>query len=631
VETFKNSQLKKFLNSFDLDFKDYTTVHNWSLKEGFWSKLIQFLKLEVDGELEPELSEKSFFNHPWFPNLKLNFAENLLARGRSEGVALNFLHESGIQKKYTYNDLWQEIRRVQGLLKSIDFKTTDCLACFMPNIPETVFSMLGCTSLGGQFTSTSCDFGVSAVVDRFEQSNPRVLVMPTGYSYNGKYIDLRNTVLELKAKLSSVEKIILVDFLGKIGESERDDFRGGGIDFYDELEVPDDPIDFIKVPFSHPLYIMYSSGTTGRPKCIIHSTGGTLIQHLKELRLHADLKSDEKILYFTTCGWMMWNWLVSSLAVGSEVVLYEGSPGYPDLESFISLVDREEINLWGTSPKFLRALELSGYKNNYKLNSLRSILSTGAPLIAEQFDFIHDSIKKDVKIESISGGTDIISCFMLGNPMGVAKKGKIQGPGLGMDIDCFDSQGKAVRGELGELVCKSPFVSQPTGFLNDKDNQKYHKAYFERFENVWHHGDFISIDDELNIEVFGRSDSTLNPGGVRIGTGEIYRQTEKLDYLVDTICVGKKTQEGDVDVVLFVKSTTNINDSHVKEIKTIIRENTTYRHVPKFIYQVSDIPYTRSGKKMEVIVSRIINNNRDFDKTAVSNPECLEEYEKFFN
>jgi acetoacetyl-CoA synthetase len=631
-ESIEQSNLSDFIKFLGKDFTTYKQIHQWSLNKEFWASLIKYFKIDYSGSLTPINSKISFIDYPWFPNVKLNFAENLLKNGKSESTAINFIHESGKNKKFSYNDLWQETRRVQSFLVENNFKKGDVLGAYMPNIPETVFSMLGCTSLGGTFTSTSCDFGLQGVLDRFEQSCPKILIMPVSYSYNGKSIDMTELCYTLESKLTSVEKIILVDFLDSLSLSQREGLKKDGFVFYDELTLPDGPLDFQEVQFGDPLYIMYSSGTTGRPKCIVHSTGGTLTQHMKELKLHVDLKDDEKILFFTTCGWMMWNWLVSALAVGSEVILYEGSPAFPDLNAFMEIIDQQEVNVWGTSPKFLRALEVQSWnRKGLRFPKLRSILSTGAPLLSEQFDYIDGQIKEGVQVSSISGGTDIIACFMLGNPMTPVIRGRIQGPGLGMDIGCFDSNGNDQVNEVGELVCKNPFVSQPIGFLNDQKNEKFQNAYFRFFEGVWHHGDFIKIYDDQSIEVLGRSDATLNPGGVRIGTGEIYRQTEKLSFIVDSICVGKNNDSGDLDIALFVKANTKLDDQKIKKIKEIIRSNTTNRHVPKFIFQVKDIPYTRSGKKMEIIISKIINEQKDISLEAVANPECLKEYETIFN
>ncbi len=613
-------------------FSNYKDFHRWSVEnnEYFWEEVLTYYNPVRSGADRPISKDQSFLEYPWFPEVKINFAENLLAKGEDHHVALNFRHESGKEKKVTYLELREETNRLQSYLESLHFKKGDVLACYMPNIPETIISMLGATSLGGVFTSTSCDFGIQGVLDRFSQSEPKVLVTVPGYEYNGKYFDLRERVEELKKKIPSLQKIIYVDFLNKLSDDEKSVIRNDDFLFWDDFQSYGH-LDFEKVSFGDPLYIMYSSGTTGKPKCIVHGVGGTLLQHWKELALHTDVKPQEKLFYFTTCGWMMWNWLVSGLAVGAEVVLYEGSPGYPSLGDLMKWIDEEGIQIWGTSPKFLRALETSGWENKLKFKNLRAILSTGAPLLPEQFDYIQ-TIKENVQIASICGGTDIISCFMLGCPTRKVYRGEIQCLGLGMDVACFDSQGNVVFDSEGELVCRKPFISQPIYFLNDEDKQKISKAYFNKFEGIWHHGDFITITSDMTVKVYGRSDATLNPGGVRIGTGEIYRQTEKLEYIEDALCVGKSTDDGDVDIVLFVKfrnDETQLTEDLIKEIKTMIRNHTTPRHVPKFVYKVKGIPYTRSGKKMELAITRLLNGRQLDNVEAMANPECLEEYQQY--
>ncbi|MCB9093949.1 MAG: acetoacetate--CoA ligase [Halobacteriovoraceae bacterium] len=636
-EAVKNSQMAHFMkhieNRYSQEFSHYNDLHQWSVEntEDFWNEIFLYFNLNHEGENKPVALEQSFLKYPWFPNVKLNFAENLLAKGKESDCALNFFHESGLEKKINYGQLKSEVARVTNYLESTGFREGDVLACYMPNIPETVMSMLSCTSLGGCFTSTSCDFGLQGVIDRFSQSKPKILVMATGYQYNGKYFDLSSRVKELKANIPSIEKIILVDFLGQF---DKNSFQESDCEFWDEIgrKGSRDGLTFKRVSFASPLYIMYSSGTTGKPKCIVHSVGGTLLQHLKELALHCDLKQNEKIFYFTTCGWMMWNWLVSSLAIGAEVFLYEGSPGYPSLDEFVKKIDEKKIALWGTSPKFIRALEVNDWKRSGDFKYLRCLLSTGAPLLPEQFDYIYESIKTDLQVASICGGTDIISCFMLGNPLRQVYRGEIQCLGLGMDVACFDGQGKPVYEVEGELVCRKPFISQPIYFLDDSDCTKIKKAYFNRFAGVWHHGDFVTLTKDKTVIVFGRSDATLNPGGVRIGTGEIYRQTEKISYIDDTLCVGVQNSEGDVDIVLFVKmrdDNEKLDENKIKEIKTFIRSETTPRHVPKNIYQVTGIPYTRSGKKMELAITRMMNGKPLDNKEAMANPECLKEYEQF--
>ncbi len=605
----------------------YKDLHSWSVKkpDEFWTKLIDFYDIKYEGSLTPVCTDYSFESYGWFPNLRLNFAENLLSKGEDESIALNFCHESGNNRKINYKDLREKTASLASGLKGL-IGEGDVLAAYMPNIPETVISMLAATSLGASFTSTSSDFGIEGVIDRFGQSKPKVLVAAAGYEYNGKYFDQLPKIKELEKKLDFLEKIVIVDFLEKGVSLD-------GLDkaeLYLDFEKQGEDLSFKKVRFDSPLYIMYSSGTTGKPKCIVHSVGGTLLQHIKELGLHTDLQSHKNIFFFTTCGWMMWNWLVSSLHFGSTVTLYEGSPGFPSLKEYTRIIEREKLNIFGTSPKFLRALEDTGYKNDFKLDSLETLMSTGAPLLPEQYDFVYDSFKKDVQLASICGGTDILGCFMLGVPTLEVRRGEIQNLGLGMDVSCFNDLGEDLRDLEGELVCKSSFPSRPISFLGDKDNKKIKDAYFNKFEKTWHHGDFITITKDGGVQVFGRSDATLNPGGVRIGTSEIYRQTEALPYLVDSLCVGKQV-DGDVEVMLFVKllEGETLNEEKTLEIKRLIKTKTTPRHVPKEVIAVSDIPYTRSGKKMELLITRILAGKIPSNLEAVSNPECLEQFKAY--
>ena len=620
----------------DLPVKNFSQLHQWSIdhNDEFWLKVLNYFDVIREGDDQPVNTDSSFKSYGWFPNLRLNFAENLLRHAfteRADCVALNSLHEKLENRRLSYRSIAEQTGRLASVLKDSGFKTGDVLGAWMPNIPETVISMLACTSLGGTFTSTSCDFGVEGVVDRFGQSKPKVLIACAAYTYNGKKISLLPKLKELAQKLDSVEKIIVVDFLEE-NESVEDISRAVK---WDEAlaNARNDRLEFVRVPFNSPVYIMYSSGTTGKPKCIVHSVGGTLLQHLKELGLHCDLNEKKNIMFFTTCGWMMWNWLVSGLALGSEITLYEGSPAYPSLEEFIQHIAREKVAIFGTSPKFLKALEDAKFARPAEFSALETVLSTGAPLMPEQFDFVYHFFKPDLQLASISGGTDIIGCFMLGNPLMPVRRGEIQAAGLGMAISCFDSNGVAILdGREGELVCTKSFPSRPIGFLNDEGDKKITEAYFSQFPDVWYHGDFISFTDAGGIVVHGRSDATLNPGGVRIGTGEIYRQTESLDWIEDSLCVGRPNQ-GDVEVILFIKlrGSEKLTGTHLEEVKALIRRETTPRHVPAHIYAVDGIPYTRSGKKMELAVARILAKKPLTNIEAVANPECLEQYKKFIS
>jgi len=635
----EKTQMYEFLvhvnTKHDLKIASYDELHAWSVdqNEKFWGELLDFSGIKYSGikysgNITPACLKQSFIDYPWFPHVKLNFAENLLKNGKEDALSLVGLHESMDKKSLSFAELRSKVSKLQQYLLNSGFQVGDVLACYMPNCIETVVSMLACTSLGGTFTSTSPDFGLDGVIDRFGQSKPKFLVMSLNYSYNEKKIELNDRVEKIQNSIPSIEKIIGFDYLG----FKNFTFSGKVIPWEETQSLEAKDLTFKEVPFNHPLYIMYSSGTTGKPKCIVHSTGGTLLQHVKELVLHTDLKAGEKILYFTTCGWMMWNWLVSSLYTGATTYLFEGSPAYPSLKSFTDKLIDEKINVFGTSPKFLKSLEVYGWEKTREFESLRSILSTGAPLLEEQFDFVDNKIKKGVQLSSICGGTDIISCFMLGTPMKEVRRGELQCLGLGMDVSSFDSEGNEVFDTEGELVCRKPFVSQPLYFLNDKDNERRKSAYFNKYEDTWHHGDFVTLTQRKTIKVMGRSDATLNPGGVRIGTGEIYQQVEKFPFIKDSVCIGR-AKSGDTEVVLFVKlqAGATLSDDQKKQIKALIKKEATPRHVPKVIYQVSDIPYTRSGKKMEILVSRLINGKKPDNLEAVSNPLALNDFERHAN
>ena len=614
--------------SHGLSFTHYRQLYDWSVgsPEEFWRHLLDFFPVIYSGDPMASCGELDFLHYPWFPHLKLNFAENLLAHGEDGDLALCSLHESGKKREITYRELRESVAKLQQQLRQV-VGEGDVVACYMPNILETVVTMLATTGLGGVFTSTSCDFGVEGVVDRFGQTEPKVLVTVSAYSYQGKVFDLGEKIAQIRKSLPSLKQVIVVDFLS-FGTVP------GTIDFAQVMEkkVGASPT-FVRGNFSAPLYVMYSSGTTGKPKCIVHSVGGTLLQHIKELGLHGDIKKGKNIMYFTTCGWMMWNWLVSSLFFGAKVSLYEGSPKIPTLKDFIHLIDGEGLHIFGTSPKFLRGLEEErGDDLGCLFPALETIFSTGAPLLPEQFDYVYRAFKEDLLLGSICGGTDLLGCFMLANPLLPVRRGEIQAAGLGMNIAAYDEEGRVIFDRPGELVCRTPFISQPIGFLGDSaDKEHFSRTYFERFPKCWHQGDFITHTKGGGVVVHGRSDATLNPGGVRVGTAEIYAQVELISYVEDSLCVGHQV-DGDVEVLLFVqcKEGEKLDKQRVGEIKDRIRRGASPRHVPGEVYEVEQVPYTMSGKKMEMAIIRIMCGQKLGSEHAMVNPKCLKDYRRIY-
>ncbi|MEK9941195.1 MAG: acetoacetate--CoA ligase [Gammaproteobacteria bacterium] len=607
-------------------FVDYSELHRWSVMhpEEFWRSVWDWTGAMGSGSLDPVIE------HPeripgaiWFPNLRLNFARNLLRR-RDDGPALLFRAEDKVKRSVSHRELYLEVACIAAALRQAGVTSGDRVCGFMPNMPETVSAMLACASLGATWSSCSPDFGVQGVLDRFGQIEPKVLFSADGYWYNGKAHDSLNKLKAIRDGLPTVTHVVVVPFLST-------DPRLSGIRDAEQLEdfcVDATEIDFVDVPFNHPLYVMYSSGTTGVPKCIIHGVGGSLLQHLKEQQLHVDLRSDDRLFYFTTCGWMMWNWLVGGLASGATLALYDGSPFYPDGNVIFDFVAEEQINVLGTSAKFIDAIAKAGLrpKETHDLSNVRTILSTGSPLNPEGFDYIYDAVSSSACLSSISGGTDIMGCFMGGNPTLPVWKGEIQGPMLGMQIEVRGDDNRLLSaGEKGELVCANAFPSMPLGFWNDPDGERYHEAYFDKFPNVWCHGDYITITEHGGIVVFGRSDAVLNPGGVRIGTAEIYRQAERIPEVMESLVIGQQWQ-GDVRVVLFVRlqDGLTLDDDLRERIRSEIRTNTTPRHVPAKVIAVADIPRTKSGKIVELAVRKIVHNEPVLNREALANPEALD-------
>ena len=607
---------------------DSFALYEWSISqpEQFWLSVWDFCgviaqsrgdRVLVDGHKMPGAQ--------WFPDAKLNYAQNLLRR-RDDETAMVFWGEDKVRRRMTFAEVYGAVSRTAQALSAAGVKEGDRVAAFMPNMPETIIFMLAAASMGAIWSSCSPDFGVQGVLDRFGQIEPKILFAVEGYYYNGKFIDTLPRVAEIVKQLPSLARAVIVSYTRDPNiPSMRNSMHLR--DFVHPYRGKD--IEFRQLPFNHPLCILYSSGTTGVPKCIVHGAGGTLLQHLKEHQLHTDLKSGDRLFYFTTCGWMMWNWLASGLASGATLLLYDGSPFYPGPRVLFDYADEEGMTVFGTSAKYIDALNKAGAKplETHALASLKTMTSTGSPLVAESFDYVYRAIKKDLLLASISGGTDIVSCFVLGNPVLPVHRGEIQCRGFGLDVHVFDDDGESVIASKGELVCVSPFPSMPIYFWNDTSGAKYRAAYFERFPGIWCHGDYMELTARGTCVIYGRSDATLNPGGVRIGTAEIYRQVEQLDEVVESLVIGQDW-DNDVRVVLFVRlrDDLTLEESLAKKIKEQIRRNTTPRHVPSKVIQVADIPRTKSGKIVELAVRNVVHDNPVKNLEALANPEALEHF-----
>lgn len=626
-ERIQQSNLQHFMaevNRFHgLQLHSYAQLYQWSVEKTtrFWPLVWQHCG--VKGELGNIVAEnrQEMQRTRWFPDSRLNFAENLLRR-QDDTPAIISRIEGSPSQILSWRELADQVASLAQWLRGQGIGRGDVVAAYLPNIPQTVVAMLATTSLGAIWTSTSPDFGEASVVERFGQTRPRVLFAVDGYRYNGKAIDIQDKVAGVVSQIDSIEQTVMIPLLGhplQLGHDWRQILAG----------QPDASLQFEPMAFNDPLYILYSSGTTGKPKCIVHGIGGTLLQHLKEHQLHCDIKPGERIFYFTTCGWMMWNWLVSALASGATLVLYDGSPFYPDGNVLWDLARDEEVALFGTSAKYLDALHKQGYTpiKTHQLPQLRLICSTGSVLTPEGFDYVYQQIKQDVQLSSISGGTDICSCFVIGNPISPVYRGESQGRGLGLAVQVFNEAGQPVQGEKGELVCTKPFPAQPIGFWGDASGDKYHAAYFERFDNIWCHGDWIELTPTGGILFYGRSDATLNPGGVRIGTSEIYRYVEQLEEVEESIVIGQQWQQ-DERVVLFVKLKPGLMlDEALRErIRQQVRLHCTARHVPARILQVDAIPRTKSGKIVELAVREVVHNRPVNNTHALADPEVLSQY-----
>ncbi|MBL7203231.1 MAG: acetoacetate--CoA ligase [Desulfobacteraceae bacterium] len=633
-ERIKGTNMYRFMTfineKYDQNFGEYAPLYQWSIENipDFWASMWEFAEIKAskpytqvvdDGTKMPGAS--------WFPGARLNFAENLL-RYRDDQVALIFKGESQDSIRMTYAELYDEVAHVAKSLKETGVQAGDRVAGFMPNMPETIIAMLAATSLGATWSSCSPDFGIKGVLDRFGQIKPKVLFTANGYFFKGKSFDSLARVSDILKEIPSIEKVVVIPYTGKNPDLSP---LPNAVD-YRQFKSTDSPseIEFEQLPADHPLYIMFTSGTTGLPKCMVQSAGGILVHHMKELMLHADLKREDTIFYFTTCGWMMWNWLTSSLSVGATLVLFDGNPFYPNPGALWKMAQDEKITIFGTSAGYIAALQNAGVKpgKEYDLTPLKAVMSTGSPLSVEGFEYIYSEVKEDLQLASISGGSDINGCFAGGNPMGPVYAGELQCRDLAMKVEAFDENGKPVINQQGELVCTAPSPSMPIYFWDDPKGEKYHAAYFDVYPNIWRHGDFIEINDHGGVVIYGRSDATLNPGGVRIGTAEIYRLVEGMEEIEDSIVVGQEWKN-DVRVILFVKMAEgyDLTDDLKKKTKTILRNNASPRHVPAKIIETPAVPYTLNMKKVELAVKKVIEGEPVLNKDALGNPESLDFYE----
>jgi len=637
AQRIAGTRLTAFMTAVDqrwnrrLASADYSTLHAWSIDhpQEFWTSVWEFGEVRGDIGSTIVVDREKMPGAQWFPEARLNFAENLLRR-RDDSAALVFWGEDKVRGRASHAELYRAVAQTAAAMRDMGVTRGDRVAAYMPNVPATVVVMLAAASIGAVFSSASPDFGVQGVLDRFGQIEPKLLFACDGYWYNGKVIDCLGKVAEIAARLPSLARVVVVPYVGADGEITAVKHGMSLADFLVPF-VSEREIRFEQLPFNHPLYIMYSSGTTGVPKCIVHCAGGTLLQHIKEHQLQSDVRVDDRLFYFTTCGWMMWNWLVTALASGATLLLYDGSPFVGRGNILFDYADAEGMTHFGTSAKFIDAIAKIELKprQTHQLECLRAVFSTGSPLVAEGFDYVYANIKPDIQLASVSGGTDIISCFVIGNPNGPVYRGEIQCAGLGMAVDVFDDAGRPVRGEKGELVCTRSFPVMPIGFWSDADGAKYRAAYFERFDNIWCHGDYAERTAHDGFIIYGRSDATLNPGGVRIGTAEIYRQVEKLSEVVESLVIGQDWppgNRGDVRVVLFVKlrEALVLDETLITRIKQVIRDNTTPRHVPAKILQVSDIPRTKSGKIVELAVRNVVHGDAVKNVEALANPDALD-------
>ncbi len=610
-------------------YKNYSKLHDWSIKnpEKFWSSIWDFSNVKGK-KIEKFYKSKELFKNQFFLNSRLNFAENLLSKN-DNSKAITFVSENGYKEIRKWNELNLNVGKISFYLKKINIKEKDRVVAYLPNLIETVESFLATVSIGAIWSSCSPDFGVNGVIERFAQIKPKVLILCDRYYYNGKEINVVDRLHLILKKIKSIKNIIIINYPGKKNIKSKKN-KNVNFEFWKNIKkLKSKKVEFKRFDFDHELAILYSSGTTGKPKCICHRSGGVLLQHLKEHQLQSEIKENDNIFYFTTCGWMMWNWLISSLASKASIVLFEGFPMYKKNDLLIKIADEENITLFGISAKYIDSLRKLNFSaiSKYKLKKLKTICSTGSPLSEDGFNYIYEKIKKNVHLSSISGGTDIVSCFVLGNIYSPVISGEIQNRGLGMDMDVFNDHGKSIKNKKGELVCKNPFPSMPIKFWNDKNNKKFKKAYFKKFKGVWHHGDYAEIKDSGGYIIYGRSDTTLNPGGVRLGTAEIYSVVEKFKEVQESLVVGQPWAN-DVRIVLFLvmNKSYDFKEELINKIKQQIKMDASPRHVPSKIIKVSDIPRTKNGKIVELAVKNIIEGNNVKNIQALANPEILEQY-----
>ncbi len=632
-EQIKSSNMYRFMthvnSAFGHDFTDYTSLYEWSVENiaDFWSTLWTFADIKASVPYQQVIDDATKMpGARWFSGARLNFAENLL-RYRDDRIALVFRGEDSVRSELTYAQLYDAVARLARSLRDVGVQPGDRVVGFMPNMPESIIAMLAAVSVGATWSSCSPDFGIKGVLDRFGQIKPKVLFTADGYFFKGKALDSLGRIADILKQLPSIEKVVVVPYTDAQPDISAVPHGVHYADFQSSAENLE--IVFEQLSFSHPLYIMYSSGTTGLPKCMVQSAGGVLVHQLKELILHTDLKRADTIFYFTTCGWMMWNWLTASLGVGATLVLFDGNPFHPDPGALWQMAQDEKITVFGTSAGYLAALQNAGVNpgDTYDLTALRALLSTGSPLPDEGFEFVYERIKPDLQLASISGGSDLNGCFALGNPMGPVYTGELQCRGLAMRVFGYDDDAQPVVGDQGELVCTAPFPSMPIYFWDDPDGKRYHSAYFDQFPGVWTHGDYIRVSERGGVTMLGRSDATLNPGGVRIGTAELYRQVEQFDEIEDSVVIGQ-SWANDIRVILFVKMAPDcrLDAEMEKRIKTAIRANASPRHVPAKILAVPDIPYTLNMKKVELAVKKIVEGKEVLNKDALRNPEALDHF-----